>query len=79
MREGLPSPTCHVSSVTCHMSRVTCHVSRVTCHIILIFFFLQIGKASRWRVCLQRGLPRLVFKLVDMKSAPIYNDNILDM
>ena len=54
--------TCHVSRVTCHMSRVTCHVS----HVILFFFFFfrQSGEAYRWRVCYQRGLPRLVFKLL---------------
>ena len=51
---------CHVSRVTCHMSRVTCHVSHVTCHIFLFIFFRQSGKVYRWRVCYQRGLPRLV-------------------
>ena len=32
-------------------------------HVFLFFvcFFLQIGEASQWRVCYQRGLPRLVF------------------
>ena len=40
----------------CHMSRVTCHVSYV-----LFSFFLRVCGASRWRVCYQRGLPRLVF------------------
>ena len=38
---------CHVSHVTCHVSPVMCHVSPVK----YIFFFLQIGGASRWRVC----------------------------
>ena len=52
-----PSFLDHVSRVTCHMSRVTFHVSRVTCHI---FFFWQSGEGYRWRVCYQRGLPRLV-------------------
>ena len=33
LREGSPSPTCHVSCVTCHMSHVMCHMSRVTCHV----------------------------------------------
>ena len=42
-----------------HMSR---HVSRVTCHM----FFGQSGEAYWWRVCYQRGLPRLVF----LASAP---------
>ena len=64
--------TCHMSRVMCHVSRVTCHVSRVTCHVssvtffFLFFFFLYPkknylrGGASQWRVCYQRGLPRLV-------------------
>ena len=47
---------------TCHVSRVTCHVSGVTCHMYFLFFFFfgQSGEAYRWRVCYQRGLPRLV-------------------
>ena len=64
--------TCHVSHVTCHVSPVTCHMSTKKnwtffLFIYLYFFFLckkKIGKsggASRWRVCYQRGLPRLVF------------------
>ena len=54
----------HMSHVTCHMSRVTCHMSCVTCIIyFLLLFFGQSGEASRWRVCYQRGLPRLVLKL----------------
>ena len=53
--------TCHVSHVTYHMSRVTCHVSHVTINIIIyIFLGGQSGKAYRWRVGYQRGLPRLV-------------------
>ena len=43
--------TCHMSHVTCHMSHVTCHMSHVTS-----------GEAYQWRVCYQRGLPRLVSK-----------------
>ena len=58
--------TCHVSHVTCHMSRATCHVAHVMCHMSSvtchIYFFWQSGEAYRWRVCFQRGLPRLVFK-----------------
>ena len=50
---------CNVSCVTCNVSRVTCHVSNVTCHFFF-FFFGQSGEAYRWRVCYQRGLPRLV-------------------
>ena len=42
--------------VRCCVSCVTCHVSYVTCK----FFFLQIFGASRWRVCYQWGLPRIV-------------------
>ena len=43
--ENFQPPSC----VTCHMSCV-----------IYIFFSLQNGGASLWRVCYQRGLPRLV-------------------
>ena len=43
------------------MSHVTCHVSRVT--IFFFIFFLQSGEAYLWRVCYQRGLPRLVSPL----------------
>ena len=48
----------NMSRVTCQVSRVTCHVS----HVIFLFYFLggQSGEAYRWRVCYQRGLPRLV-------------------
>ena len=54
---------CNVSRVTYHLSPVTCHVSRVTFH--MSFFYPekkigQSGEASRWRVCYQQGLPRLV-------------------
>ena len=61
--------TCHMSCVTCHVSHVMCHVSRVTCHMshVTIFFlfsfsflFGQSGEVYQWRVCYQRGLPRLV-------------------
>ena len=69
---------CHVSCVMCHMSHVTCHMSRVSCqnifftlfnkkiYVLFVFFnkFGQSGGASRWRICYQRGLPRLVsFKI----------------
>ena len=37
----------------------TRHMSHVTCHEYF-FFFLQIGENSRWRVCYQQGLPRLI-------------------
>ena len=50
------------SRVMSQMSSVTYQLSHVTCHIfLLIFFFFNIGEASRWRVCYQQGLPRLVF------------------
>ena len=48
-----------MSKVTCHVSCVTCHMSHVTCHMFF-FFFSQSGEASLWKVCYQRGLPRLV-------------------
>ena len=61
---------CHMSYVTCHVSRITCHVSNVFSFSFsfffsfFLFFYLkkigQCGGASRWRVCCQRGLPRLV-------------------
>ena len=49
----------------CHVSR---HVSRVTCHHFFIFFFGQSGEVYWWRVCYQRGLPRLV--LVKTRPRP---------
>ena len=75
MREYSPPTICHMAHVTCHVSYIICHVSHVMCRVSLvmchvscvtcnyyyyIFFFLQIGGASQWRVCYQRGLPRLV-------------------
>ena len=59
--------TYHLSHITCPLSPVTCHVSYVMCHMLQYFlfffsyFFGQSGEASRWRVCYQRGLPRLVY------------------
>ena len=55
---------CHVSLVTCHVSPVTCNVSNVFVFLVLFFISKKIGQcdgASQWRVCYQRGLPRLVF------------------
>ena len=49
------------------MSRVTCHMSQFK-FFYLIFFFGQSGEAQRWRVCYQRGLPRLVFQLISNKG-----------
>ena len=56
----------HVSHVRCHMSRVRRQVSPVRCHMSRVtifssFFSCQSGGTSRWRVCYQRGLPRLVY------------------
>ena len=61
----------HLSHVKCHVSHVKCHRSQVTCqmlqfiyiyiYFVVVVFFWQSGKASQWRVCYQRGLPRLVF------------------
>ena len=73
LRDCSPPPnmshvTCHVSRhVSRQMSHVTCHVSHIT--IIIIFFFAQSGEAYRWRVCYQRGLPRLVSSVseIDVK------------
>ena len=71
------SVTCHMSCVTCHMTCVTCHMSHVTFHMSSVTFFFnekklrrrkkyekirQRGRPSPWRVCDQRGLPRLVFE-----------------
>ena len=59
----LPWPVrCHVSCVTYHMSCVTCHMWRVLCHFFSSFFGKG-GEISRWRVCHQWGLPRLVLKI----------------
>ena len=60
MTEFSPPTKCHMSHVMCQVSGVRCQVSHVI-FFILLFFFLQSGEASRWRVCYQRGLPRLVF------------------
>ena len=56
---------CQVSGVRCQVSGVRCQVSGVRCQvsgviIIIFFFFSQCGGTSRWRVCYQRVLPRLV-------------------
>ena len=47
--------TCHMSCVMCHMTCVTFHMSHVICNIKKKCW------ASRWRVCYQRGLARLVY------------------
>ena len=62
-----------MSRVTCHVSRVTCHMLLVTCNFFCFFLFGQSGEAYRWRVCYQRGLPRLVFSFHrDFTTAEIW-------
>ena len=51
-----------VSGVICQVSGARCQVSGVIFFYFINFFFGQSGGASRWRVCYQRGLPRLVFE-----------------
>ena len=64
LRVCSPSTTYHMSCVTFHMFCVTCHISDVTYLVYIIFsfhiFFGHIFGARWWRVCYQRGLPRLV-------------------
>ena len=50
----------HVSHVRCHMSRVRCHVRWQSCGTIW------------WRVCYQRGLPRLVYIQLSSEIEPKY-------
>ena len=59
---------CHLSHVTCHVSCVKCHVSHVEKENEG-----QRGGASRWRVCYQRGLLRLVFIVKGLKKVIIYS------
>ena len=62
---------CHLSCVMCHVSPVACHLSpikkKITCkkknYIYPLEKIGQRGGPSWWRVCYQRGLPRLVFKV----------------
>ena len=46
----------------CHMSRVRCHLSGVMFQVDF-FLNLQSGGASRWRICYQWGLLRLVYSV----------------
>ena len=55
------------------MSGIMCHVSRV-----FLCVFLQSGGASRWRVCYQRGLPRLVSETSGLITMPLL-ETWLDM
>ena len=64
LKKGSPPPTCQLSYITCHVSCFTFHMSRVTCDI----FYGQSGEAILWRVCYQRGQPRLVFNLSGQHS-----------
>ena len=56
--------TCHVPHVMCKVSCVVCHMSCLACFFVVVFccFFGQSGEAYWWRVCYERGLPRLVQK-----------------
>ena len=38
--------------------------------LVCFFVFLQSGEASQWRVCYQRGLPRLGFLAVRINQPP---------
>ena len=68
LKECSPPTMCHMSHVTFHMSHVRCQVSGVTSQVSHVSFFSgQSVGASRWRVCYQRGLPRLVFSLTASK------------
>ena len=66
--------TCQVSGVRCQVSHVRCHMSHVTCQVLHVFFsssfWGQSGRVSLWRVCYQRGLPRLVSSV----GAPLLSD-----
>ena len=46
----------------CHMSHFTCCASHVPIFVFSFSFLGQNVGASQWRVCYQRGLPRLVLK-----------------
>ena len=69
MRKCSPHTTCQVSGVTCKVSRVTCQVPHL---LLLLFLYIaiyifclgQIGEASRWMVCYEQGLPRLVLPYI---------------
>ena len=57
----------------CQASPVMCNVLPVTCQNIYIFQIYILKKfgqsfgASRWRVCYQRGLPRLVSEELNLE------------
>ena len=63
VRSQVSDVRCQVSGVRFQVSGVICQVSGVRCRVsgvIFLFFLGQSGGASRWRVCYQRGQPRLV-------------------
>ena len=77
--------TPHVSHVRCHMAGVRCQVSGVTCDFFLLFLLLgQLGGASRWKVCYQRGLLRPVLSCITpkhyactaFKGLPCHNNTV---
>ena len=67
---------CHVSHVTCHVSHVTCPKKIGNIFVIKKINkqinkknrsqnkIWQSGGASQWRVCYQRGIPRLVLIMI---------------
>ena len=64
----------YVSSVTCQVSHVTYHVSYVTHNVLhFLFCFLQSCWVGWLRLCYQKGLPRLVFRLFLIINALIPN------
>ena len=74
MRESSSHTMYHASRVTFHMSPVTCNMSPVNVKKNYIKKKRkklekngQSGGASRWRVCYQRGLPRLVYFVFDKR------------
>ena len=50
-----------VSNVTCRMSHVTGHMSQVTFPKTNPQKMVKFSGASRWKICYQQGLPRLLF------------------
>ena len=53
-----PSPSRVTGQMSCVMCCMSC--ANVTKKLYIFLFLQQIGGASRWRVCYQRGLPCLV-------------------
>ena len=77
---------CHVSRVMCHLSPVMCHLSHVQKKFSNFNtkkkHFIKIGQkdgASRWRVCYQRGLPRLVYQTFIIQIVKIAVTSINDV